>query len=260
MSLPSFHLLSRHFLQYVNSLSASDSRIKAHFDLKVWHTFRVVRNIGDIARGEGFGPEVTEMARVIGLLHDIGRFRQFMEFGTFDDKVSINHAEMSVKVFSQEGIADLFTKDQTVLITRAILQHNIPSVTDTGDPEIFLHARLLRDADKSDIWKLAAETDVMYTLDPEKQDGSYLIPDSIHACFLQKQIVRVDMATCLNDYHLLRLAWIFDINFGATFRLLLKKDYASVILSKLPSSEVRREITFIIREYMLQRAENISRV
>lgn len=253
-TLPSFHSLSHRFLQYVNSLSATDTRIKAHFDLKVWHTFRVVRNIGDIARGEGFGPDVAEMARVIGLLHDIGRFRQFMEYGTFDDSVSINHAEMSVKVVLQEGLSDMFSEDQVQLITRAILQHNIPAVTDTSDPEVYLHARLLRDADKSDIWKLAAETDVMYTLDPEKQDGSYTIPDDIRECFVHNRIVRVGMASCLNDYHLLRLAWIFDINFGATFRLLLQKDYASVILAKLPPSDALREITAIIRKTMLLRA------
>jgi hypothetical protein len=68
------------------------------------------------------------------------------------------------------------------------------------------------------------------------------------------------MASCLNDYHLLRLAWIFDINFGTTFRLLLKKDYASVILAKLPPSEAIIEITAIIREYMSQRADNIDRL
>lgn len=256
MELPSFHTLSRHFLRYVDSLSATDARIKAHFDLKVWHTFRVVRNIGDIARSEGFSAEIANMARVIGLLHDIGRFRQFMEYGTFDDSISINHAEMAVRVLSREGIGDLFPTRELEIITRAILQHNIPVITDTDDPEVYLHARLIRDADKSDIWKIAAETDVMYTLDAEKQDGNYIIPPAIHDSFRKNQIVRVGTATCLNDYHLLRLAWIFDMNFASTFSLLLNKDHASTILAKLPSSETLTEITGIIRDYMVLRAGN----
>lgn len=256
-SLPPFHTLSRIFLKHVESLSATDDRIRAHFDLKVWHTFRVVRNITEISRNERFPDPVTELARVIGLLHDIGRFRQFLNYGTFDDSISVNHAELAVQVIEQEGIFAYFGDREADVIRRAILQHNIPAVTDTGDPEVALHARLIRDADKSDIWKIAAETDVMYTLDAQKQDGNYTIPYAIVKCYRLNQIVRVGTATCLNDYHLLRLAWIFDMNFASTFGLLLKKGHADTILAKLPPSEHRDEIAGIIRNYMIKRAAEL---
>jgi putative nucleotidyltransferase with HDIG domain len=253
-SMPPFHTLIRVFLRHVESLSSPDARIRAHFELKIRHTFRVVRNITEIARNEKFSEPVTELARVIGLLHDIGRFRQFVKYGTFDDSISMNHAEYGVQILEQEGMLNAFGDRESDLIKRAILQHNIPAINDTADPEVIRYAMLIRDADKSDIWKITAETNVMYSLNDGKPDENYTIPQDILESYRENHVIRVEKATCLNDTQLVRLAWIFDMNFAATFNLLLNKGHADAILAKLPPSEIRTEIGEIIHRYMMKRA------
>jgi hypothetical protein len=252
---PAFRALNRIFLNHIRSFGETDDRVKAHFDLKIRHTYQVVRNIQEIAEMEGLGGQTVQRAKIIALLHDIGRFKQFMDYGTFDDSISLNHAELSVRLLHDEGIDRLIPVEEMNLIARSILQHNLPRITETNDNEVILYSRLLRDADKMDIWKLQTETDVVFTIRSFEMVDHYEIPDAIYQCFLSGHILTIDRASSLNDFRLLRLSWIFDMNFPSTFVLLIKKDFATILLSKIPASEKLDEIAYMIHQYMHQRAQ-----
>lgn len=53
--------------------------------LKVKHTYEVVNKSEYIAEGLGIDEENTELAKLIGLLHDIGRFEQVKQTNDFLD-------------------------------------------------------------------------------------------------------------------------------------------------------------------------------
>ena len=72
-------------------------------------------------------------------------------------------------------------------------------------------------------------------------------------CFRNGQIV--PSAVSMNDYRLLRLSWIYDMNFPATFALILKHDYLPKILAKIPPSNEKDEIAGIILEYVTRRSK-----
>jgi len=253
--IPSYTTLNRLFLNHIRSFGEVDERVKAHFNLKIQHTYGVVRNIQEIARQEGMEEQTVQMARIIALLHDLGRFRQFMDYGTFDDTKSLNHAELSVRLLIEEGFDKLIPDEALFLISRSILQHNQPEITDNHNSKVFLFAKLLRDADKMDIWKIQSKKDVVYTLDVFESADHYDVPGEIHRCFRETRIVRIELASSINDFRLLRLGWIFDMNFQATFRLLIQKDYASMILARIPVSVKLREIAGIVHHYMHQRTK-----
>jgi len=251
---PDYRALNQMFGRHIRSFGTVDDRVKAHFDLKIRHTYEVVRNIEEIAIQEGMDERTVQLARVIALLHDLGRFRQFMEFGTFDDTKSLNHAELSVRVIEKEGFGKLIPEEERDVVTRSILQHNQPEITVSPENKAALYSRLLRDADKIDIWKLQSKMDVVYALGEFGSQDQYTVPAGILDCFREKRIVRLEMAGSLNDFRLLRLGWIFDMHFRATFRHLVRKDYATRILSKIPASPELRKITGIINQYMLHRS------
>ncbi len=92
--IPAYRTLNRIFINHIRSFGEVDERVRAHFNLKIQHTYEVVRNIKEIARQEGMDEQTVQMAKIIALLHDIGRFSQFMDFGTFNDTISLNHAEL----------------------------------------------------------------------------------------------------------------------------------------------------------------------
>ena len=59
-----------------------DKSIK-QINLKYNHSFSVMDLMGELAFRLDLDKEKIELARVIGLLHDIGRFPQFMKYNSF---------------------------------------------------------------------------------------------------------------------------------------------------------------------------------
>jgi hypothetical protein len=250
-----FQEFKEKFSHYVASFRNLDAEGAAHFELKNKHTWCVVSNIRRIAKEEGYGPDVVKLAAIIGLFHDIGRFKQYHDYHTFDDAISVNHATMSIGVIKEQGLLKQFDHATAEIIMQSILQHNIPAITENTDPDIILFARLLRDADKIDILKLQTQKDIIFTLGHHKPVKQYAVPEKIRRCFLEERTVTLDLAESINDFRLLRLSWIYDMNFKSTFRMLHKKNYAAKILEKIPSSDALQELGNIIHRYIQRRMQ-----
>ena len=73
--------------------------------LKAAHTRQVAATAGRIARDLGFPEGDQDLAWLLGLLHDLGRFEQVRRFGTFNDAVSASHARLSVELLRADGKA-----------------------------------------------------------------------------------------------------------------------------------------------------------
>lgn len=82
------------FADYTNGYDISDEKIR----LKVEHTYRVVGLCDRIARSLGMEENDINLAWVIGMLHDIGRFDQVKHYGTFSDANSVDHAHYAVEL------------------------------------------------------------------------------------------------------------------------------------------------------------------
>ena len=87
------------FKEYLKDYDLKNDSIK----LKIRHTYEVVKKSEDIATGLGLNKENIELAKIIALLHDIGRFEQIKELEEFNDK-QIEHAEFGVKVLFDNGL------------------------------------------------------------------------------------------------------------------------------------------------------------
>ena len=154
------------FRSYTDNYDSSDVKIK----LKIDHTFRVAEIADRIAAGLGAD---RDFAWLSGLLHDIGRFEQVKRYGTFYDAVSIDHAELSADILFKDGLFAEFEKalfsdvssdenifkneDKKKLLETVIRLHNKLAVPDGLDEETLLYTRILRDADKADIFRVLTE-------------------------------------------------------------------------------------------------------
>lgn len=92
------------FKEYTGHYNISDEKIK----LKVDHTYRVAALSERIANSLGLSEKDVELAWLIGMLHDIGRFEQLKNFGTFSDADSIDHAKYGVKILFEDGLIEKF--------------------------------------------------------------------------------------------------------------------------------------------------------
>lgn len=66
------------------------------------------------------------MAKIIALLHDIGRFEQVKQTKDFADNKNFEHANYGVKVLFEDNLIRKFVKDNKYgnIIKKAIYNHN----------------------------------------------------------------------------------------------------------------------------------------
>lgn len=74
-----FELAEKEFQKYLENYDANDGSIA----LKIRHTYEVVRKSEYIAQGLKLDDENIKLAKIIALLHDIGRFEQVKETEDF---------------------------------------------------------------------------------------------------------------------------------------------------------------------------------
>ena len=77
----------------LQSLTTSEKRGRGNDLFSRKHTYGVVDAAEDIARRMGLDEEDVQLAKVIGLLHDIGRFEQIKRFDSFEPG-TMEHAEI----------------------------------------------------------------------------------------------------------------------------------------------------------------------
>ena len=230
--------------------SEDDALYNRHIELKRDHTLRVCNEILKLGIALGMNSDQLAFAEIIAILHDIGRFEQFDRYGTFADAESENHAEIGIRVIeSSNMINDLEPENQQILI-RAILNHNIPRVPDNELPFIDFYSRLLRDADKLDIWRIVIETNIFHKIKAEILPPSYKVPSELFECFKQNRIITIDKVNSFYDSILFRIGWVFDLNFAYSIRVILNREIITHLLNKLPQSEALLQIQKLVQQYI----------
>jgi len=69
----------------------------------------------------------------------------------------VNHAVLGAKTLLERNVLRDLPKRERSLIVRAVALHNVFILPVGLDDEILLHAKLIRDADKLDIWRVFIE-------------------------------------------------------------------------------------------------------
>ena len=119
--------------------------------------------------------------------------------------------------------------------------------------------KLLRDADKLDIWRVV--TDYYHQNNGERNEAIEIgLPDTpgisrdVYQDLVGGRIVDFTHLKNLNDFKLLQLGWIYDINFIPTFQCIQKKGYLEKIHDVLPKSEEVEEVFSATQSYLDKQA------
>jgi putative nucleotidyltransferase with HDIG domain len=244
------------FHRYVKNFRYEDSELQQHIDLKEQHTLRVCREILNIGMQLGLSAEELNLAETVALLHDIGRFKQYDKYRTFSDRRSEDHAALGIKVLIEEGVLEKLEPELRELIFCIIDSHNKPVIPSGKTEQCVYFSKMLRDADKLDIFRILTS---YYKLNG-KRNGTLILdlPDtpgfSEDVCndLLNKHIVNIRHVQNLNDFKLLQLGWIFDVNFIPTADYIRKNNYLESICDVLPDT---KEVTNLINRIFEYRDE-----
>lgn len=234
--------LKEWFGDYVHTFQYSDPERQQSIDMKKWHTLRVCAEISSLGTRLALNEEELRLAEIIAMLHDVGRFEQYARYRTFVDGRSENHAELGVATIMGSGILDLFDDAVRDLIVRSVRYHNRASLPSDESETCLFYSRLVRDADKLDIWKVVTDHYLRKDKDPNKAIELDL-PDTpgfseeVYHDVMNKRIVNMAHIKNLNDFKLLQIGWVFDVNFQPTLDRVRECRYLEMIRETLPPSE-----------------------
>jgi hypothetical protein len=233
--------LEEWFTDYCRTFENDDESAVRNYTLKELHTAKVRANIRLLAEAAGLSGDRLDLAEMVGLLHDVGRFEQYRNYRTFQDSKSENHAALSVKVIRDNRLLEGLTKEEAAIILQAVGLHNafkIPASV-TGEQRLFLN--LIRDADKLDIWRVFVDQSSLP--DNEQASAANLdfpdLPDcspEVLETIGRRQMVELSLLRTVNDFRLLQLSWVFDLHFPDSFRLARERGDLARLAAKLPYS------------------------
>ncbi|MBL6972368.1 MAG: HD domain-containing protein [Desulfobacterales bacterium] len=253
--------LKKWFADYVSAFYTDDYNYNFALNVKKGHTMRVCDNIVMIGKKLDMSEPDLIIAETTALLHDLGRFKQFKKYGTFNDMTSENHARLGLREMAAHKVLSVCLKAEKKLIVKAVNYHNslkLPS----GENEKTLHfIRLIRDADKLDIWKVFLEffhekdnrQNNVFVLDlPDESEYSNEFIEALHS---QNMASTKDMKT-LNDFKLLQIGWVYDLNFAPSMQVVQHHNIIERIEALLPQSKEITEAVSRAKDYVKMRLED----
>lgn len=193
------------FKNYVSNYDMSDENIK----LKYNHSFRVMSLSEKYAKKLKFSDEDIKLAKVIGLLHDIGRFEQLKIYHSYSDYKTVDHADYGVEQLFDKGLIKKFwsNEEDYNIIRTAIQYHNKLKLPDNLDHRTRMHCELIRDTDKIDIIYLLG-----YLGELNKKGINQKITKEIHDSIMMHECADYKYVKSDNDNIACHFAYAFDIN------------------------------------------------
>lgn len=242
------------FAEYVRNYDPSDEKIK----LKIDHTYRVAGLCQRIAESLGLSEPDVDIAWLLGMLHDIGRFEQIRRFGTFNDVQSVDHAEFGADLLFKEGLIRKFAEGyyeecelarsgneeaeqiiknnehhnkDTGLLEMAIRQHNKYRVKEDLTERQRMFCDILRDADKVDIFKENADIpmEIIYDVTTEELNNGIITKEVLES-FYKKETVLKSVRRSAVDHIVGHISLLFELVYKESYRQAKEQGYVYKLL------------------------------
>lgn len=224
-------------INYPERFREEDGSLHRMHELKRDHSRRVAGYCRSIAFEIGWGPGKVNTAEATGWLHDVGRFPQWNEFGTFYDPSSIDHGAKGREVIESEGVLDFLHPARRTVILDSVILHNRREIPEGTDPSSLPFVKLIRDADKLDIFDLVyghLEAGTIRNLLPgistEKAASAPLIAEISKDGRASYHNVKT-----VPDFLLTQVSWVSNINYAPTFRCVAEHHLIERLRRYLPS-------------------------
>lgn len=248
-----YRMAKEEFEKYLDDYDRENDKIK----LKIVHTYGVVAQSTEVTGRMGLSKEDVSLARIIALLHDIGRFEQLKRYDSFMPD-TMDHASYGVQVLFGEGMIRRFLPEDAWdnIIGAAIAKHSDFVLEGIEDERTFLHARIIRDADKLDNCrvKLVDALETFMGADAEEIGASAISPKIRKDALEGKSILSADRVT-LMDYWVSYLVYFYDLNFRESLDIVEEHDYVRRIIHRIPYTnpetvETMKELENCLVEYV----------
>lgn len=220
---------------HVKNLTIKDKKVQRKLD----HIKRVAEISKKIARKLELNENEIQLAELIGLLHDIGRFEQYQKLDAttsikkLDTTKKFDHGSIGVEVLKKNDYIRKYIEEATYdsIIYTAIYEHNKYELSKNLTKKEELFSKIIKDADKIDI---IYEAIAIYWQEPEKinkiEEG-ILSEKMLEDFYLQKLSNHQNRKSEI-DQILRFTSFIFDLNFKYSFQMLKESDNISNMINR----------------------------
>jgi len=255
-----YQTLKNWFLAYTKDFLFNAHADRENILLKKAHTLRVCSNMSKICTDLTSNEQI--IALTCALLHDVGRFEQLKQYGTFSDFKSEDHASLGVRILNELGVLDGLPANEKHLIITAIENHNKAQIETGLSAQTVQLCNLLRDADKLDIWRVVIgyyekrleqeNPTVVHNL-PAGKDVSI----DIYNTLINQDIVSFTMLETVVDLKVVQMGWIYDINTSKALSLVIERGYLEAIYQTLPETERINKLYHMMQKYLSDQSQSL---
>jgi len=243
----------KELVKHVQEIGIRNQRV----EMKIGHIMRVVENCEKLAVALGLTEEQIQVVKLIGLLHDIGRFEQYQ---IKDTTRKFDHGEAGVEVLKKDNYIRKYIPDDSydAIIYTAIYEHNKYELPKDLSKEETLFCKIIKDADKID---LLYEAVYIYWQTPERiqqvEEGE--LSTKMLEDFYQYKLADNRNRVSETDQILRFASFIFDIHFTYSFKILKENENIKNMLERfhyqVPQTQNEMmKVKKIVEEYVNKNA------
>jgi hypothetical protein len=248
--------LRRWFDEFTNGFLGDDEYVNANLRHKQEHTRRTCQESLFLANELALDENQTRIAELVALFHDVGRFPQFAQYRTYNDPRSVDHCHLGVEVLQREGVLDVLSSEERQWVETAVEHHGRKTLPAELKGQTLLQAKIIRDADKLDIFRLVVEGYRRYREDPDNFKIEIELPDvpehtpEVLDDVMNGRLIDYVKLRTLTDMKLCQLDWVYDLNFAASLKRLKERGYLEELYAALPENEAMQAVQRTIQEFV----------
>lgn len=235
------------FEAYVSVFDLNDGMMK----LKHEHSYRVADLCADFAKSLSAD---EDLAYRIGLVHDIGRFEQARKYHSFLDYQTMDHGDFGAALLKENDyVLNYADPNEADIMIQAVRNHNKYAVEEGLNETALLYARILRDADKTDILYLRGchSYDSILKIDRDAIEhgtvSPYVYSEAMqdHVIISSKRVTKLDRVVSM-------ACLVYDMNWTYGIKTALENHYIEKLfdLYDYQNAEGKQQIKDI-REHVL---------
>lgn len=230
------------FTGYVDSFTPGTPKAAEMIAHKRSHSHRVAELSLTLSRELGWTDNDRNIAGAIGLIHDCGRFPQVVAHESYIDVQTFDHGEEGCRVLTGQHILDEYDAPDRKAILDAVRFHNNHCIPDGLAERSIPFVRLIRDADKVDIFGILLKT---FTSKAHENREEYILRKKNDARLSLKALRDVRNGGTVSHHHieteadmvLMLMSWVYDISYGPALARIAEADYIGSLAALLPGGD-----------------------
>ncbi len=237
--------------------------VKANYDFEIKeikekydHSLRVWTLMTYLAMALNLDERSVYLAGIIGLFHDLGRFREVMRNINLEKKFNnrtFDHGAYSNKIMFNDGLVKLFsfTEEEILIIRKALYFHNKKDLLGNFTDRELLFTLMIRDIDKLDLLYIRSHKRVLKLSDN--------VSENVFINYINGHTIDIQDLKTDTDRIVFYISFISGLTFKESFDYAINNGYLDELLKIIDVNEENKSLYAMIMKKIEERGNKDER-